>query len=99
MIELEQIVNYIEYFNKSVIKGSAVLKAKHLFDVGKVTEAQDTTFEIRGLCLTMSDIQKLVEINIEVECGQIKASKCTCVTGLTGCYRHATALFLYLEIY
>ncbi len=56
MIELERIVNYIGDFNRSVIEGNAVLKAKHLFDVGKVTEAQDTTFKIRGLCLTMSGI-------------------------------------------
>ncbi len=56
MIELEQIVNYVGGFNRSVIEGNAVLKTKHLSLVGKVTEAQDTTFKIRGLCLTMSDI-------------------------------------------
>ncbi len=99
MIELVQIVNYIGDFKRSVMEGNAVLKAKHLFNVGKITETQDTTFKIRGLCFTMSDIQKVVKINIEVECGQIKASKCTCVTGLTGRCEHATALFLYLERY
>ncbi len=47
MIELEQIVNYLEGFNGSVIEGNTVLRAKHLFDVGKVAETQDTTFKIR----------------------------------------------------
>ncbi len=56
MIELEQIANYVGGFNRSVIEGNVVLKVKHLFDVGKVAEALDTTFKIRGLCLTMSDI-------------------------------------------
>ncbi len=56
MIELEQIFNYVRCFNWSFIKGNAVLKAKYLFNVGKVTEAYDTAFKIRGLCLTMSDI-------------------------------------------
>ncbi len=66
MIELVQIVNYVGGFNRSVIEGNAVLKEKHLFDVGKiVAETQDTTFKIRVLCLTTSDIQKVVEINIE----------------------------------
>ncbi len=88
MIELEQIVNYVGGFNRSVIETYAVLKAKHLFDVGKVAEAQDTTFKICGLCLPMSDIKKVIEINIEVEDGQIKASKCTCVAGLTGHCKH-----------
>ncbi len=99
MIELEQIVKYAGGFNRSVIGGNAVLKAKHLFDVGKVVEAQDTIFKIHGLCLTMSDIQKVVEINIEEEGGQIKASTCTCVAGLTGRCKHATGLFLYFERY
>ncbi len=49
MIELEQIVNYVGGFNRSVIEGNAVLKAKHLFDIGKVAEAQDTTFKISDL--------------------------------------------------
>ncbi len=40
MIELEQIVNYIGGFNRSVIEWNVVLKVKHLFDVGKVAEAQ-----------------------------------------------------------
>ncbi len=43
MIELEQIVNYIGGCNRSVTEGHTGLKAKHLFDVGKVAEAQDTT--------------------------------------------------------
>ncbi len=63
MIELEQIVNYAGRFNRSVIERNAVLKVKHLFNIGKVAEAQDTTFKIRGLCLTTSDIQKVVKIN------------------------------------
>ncbi len=58
MIELEQIVNYVGGFNKSIIEWNAVLKPKHLFDVGKVAEAQDTTFKICGLCSITSDIQK-----------------------------------------
>ncbi len=45
----------------------------------------------------MSDIQKVVEINIEEEGGQIKASKCTFIAGLTGRCKHAATLFLYLE--
>ncbi len=49
MIELEQIINYVQGFNRSVIEGNTVLKAKHLFDVGKVAEAQETTFKIRDL--------------------------------------------------
>ncbi len=65
-------VHYSGGFNRSVIEGNAVLKAKHLFDVGKITETQDTTFKISGLCFTMSDIQKVVEINIEVEGRKIK---------------------------
>ncbi len=77
MIELEQIVNNVRGFNRSIIERNAVLKAKHLFDVGKVAKAQDTTFKIRGLRFTMSDIQEVTEINIEVEGGQMKASKCT----------------------
>ncbi len=56
MIELEQIINYVGGFNTSVIEGNAVLKAKHLFNVGKVAEAQDITIKICGLCLTTSDI-------------------------------------------
>ncbi len=62
MIELEQIVNYVGGFNRLVIEGNTVLKAKYLFDVGKVAEAQDTTFKIRGLCLTTSDIRKVVTL-------------------------------------
>ncbi len=77
---------------------SAVLIEKRNI-VYTVAEAQDTTFKIRGLCSTMSDIEKVVEINIEVEGGQIKASKCTCVAGLTGHFTHATDFFLYLERY
>ncbi len=50
MIELKRIVNFVRGFNRSVIEGNAVLKVKHLFDVGKVADAQDTTFKIRGLC-------------------------------------------------
>ncbi len=99
MIELEQIVNYIRGFNRSVIEGNTVLKAKHLCDVGKIAEAQETIFKMCGLCLTTLDIQKVVEINIEVKGGQIKASMCTCVVGLTGRCKHATDLFLYLERY
>ncbi len=76
MVKLEQIVvNYIGGFNKYVIEGNAVLKAKHLFDVGKVPEAQNTTFKICGVCFTTSDIQKVVAINVKVQGGQIKASK------------------------
>ncbi len=56
MTELEQIVNYVKGFNRSVIEGNDILKAKHLLDVGKVAETQDTTFKIRGLCLTTSYI-------------------------------------------
>ncbi len=48
MIELEQIINYLGGFNRSVIEGNIVLKTKHLFDVGQVAEAQDTTFKICG---------------------------------------------------
>ncbi len=39
MIELERIVNYVGDFNRSVIERNAVLKEKHLFDVGKIAEA------------------------------------------------------------
>ncbi len=50
MSKLKQIVNYIGGFNRSVIEENAVLKAKYLFVVNKVAEAQDTTFKICGLC-------------------------------------------------
>ncbi len=46
MIELEQIMDYVGGFNRSVTEGNAVLKVKHLFDVGKVAEVQVTTFRI-----------------------------------------------------
>ncbi len=48
MTEFEQIVNYVGGLYRSVIEGNPVLKVKHLFDVGKVAEAQDTTFKICG---------------------------------------------------
>ncbi len=33
MIELEQIVNYVGGFNKSIIEGNVVLKTKHIFSM------------------------------------------------------------------
>lgn len=99
MIEIEEIVKFIDGFSRPLIGSKQILDSGYLQKVGIDSETSED-ISIRGICLRVHKPSEVVSIQTRISKpfpGSVIDAKCTCIAGNLGKCKHVVAVLRHVK--